>query len=91
VTLGPGHGGRNQELVLAALAKLGEQGMRGVVVLSGGTDGEDGPTDAAGLGAALHESKLPGVRALSQEGGTRRTEPDALSRVVCVSGRNAIN
>jgi hydroxypyruvate reductase/glycerate 2-kinase len=50
VTLGPDHGrgGRNQECVLAALTKLGEPGMRGVVVLSGGTDGEDGPTDAAG-------------------------------------------
>jgi hydroxypyruvate reductase/glycerate 2-kinase len=50
VTLGPvhGRGGRNQEFVLAALLKLGKRGMRGVVVLSGGTDGEDGPTDAAG-------------------------------------------
>jgi glycerate 2-kinase len=42
-----GRGGRNQEFVLAALGKLGEE-MRGVVLLSGGTDGEDGPTDAAG-------------------------------------------
>jgi glycerate 2-kinase len=50
VTLGdnPGKGGRNQEFVLALLAKLGAAGMRGVTVLSGGTDGEDGPTDAAG-------------------------------------------
>jgi hydroxypyruvate reductase/glycerate 2-kinase len=50
VTLGPDHGrgGRNQELVLAALVKLGERGMADVVLLSGGTDGEDGPTDAAG-------------------------------------------
>lgn len=50
VTLGdnPGKGGRNQEFVLAVLAKLGVKGMRGVTVLSGGTDGEDGPTDAAG-------------------------------------------
>ncbi len=50
VTLGdnPGKGGRNQEFVLAVLAKLGAAGMRGVTVLSGGTDGEDGPTDAAG-------------------------------------------
>jgi hydroxypyruvate reductase/glycerate 2-kinase len=50
VTLGPEHGrgGRNQEFVLAGLLKLGEAGMRGVVLLSGGTDGEDGPTDAAG-------------------------------------------
>jgi glycerate 2-kinase len=50
VSLGerPGKGGRNQEFVLAALAKLGTGGMAGVCVLSGGTDGEDGPTDAAG-------------------------------------------
>jgi hydroxypyruvate reductase/glycerate 2-kinase len=43
-----GKGGRNQEFVLAAAMKLGETGLRDVVVLSGGTDGEDGPTDAAG-------------------------------------------
>jgi len=36
------------ELVLAVLARLGPGRMKGVVVLSGGTDGEDGPTDAAG-------------------------------------------
>jgi glycerate 2-kinase len=42
----PGKGGRNQEFVLAALLKLGP--LPGVVVLSGGSDGEDGPTDAAG-------------------------------------------
>ena len=50
VTLGKDHGlgGRNQEFVLVALKKLGRKGMANVVVLSGGTDGEDGPTDAAG-------------------------------------------
>jgi glycerate 2-kinase len=52
VTLGerPGTGGRNQEFVLAVLHRLAAtpEGMTGVVVLSGGTDGEDGPTDAAG-------------------------------------------
>jgi hydroxypyruvate reductase/glycerate 2-kinase len=50
VTLPRGHGlgGRNQEFVLAAAVKLGAQGLDRVVVLSGGTDGEDGPTDAAG-------------------------------------------
>lgn len=50
VTLGPnpGRGGRNQEFVLAALTELGREQMPGVCVLSGGTDGEDGPTDAAG-------------------------------------------
>src|SRR5262249_60110391 len=50
VTLADDHGlgGRNQEFVLALAAKLGREGLRRVVVLSGGTDGEDGPTDAAG-------------------------------------------
>jgi hydroxypyruvate reductase/glycerate 2-kinase len=50
VTLGdqPGKGGRNQEFVLAVLERLDRDGMRDVAVLSGGTDGEDGPTDAAG-------------------------------------------
>ena len=50
VTLAADHGkgGRNQEFVLAALVKLGLEEMRDVVLLSGGTDGEDGPTDAAG-------------------------------------------
>jgi glycerate 2-kinase len=41
-----GQGGRNQQLALAALTKLGD--CDGITLLSGGTDGEDGPTDAAG-------------------------------------------
>ena len=41
-------GGRNQEFVLASAVKLGREGLSNIVVLSGGTDGEDGPTDAAG-------------------------------------------
>ncbi|MGI8981077.1 MAG: glycerate kinase type-2 family protein [Pirellulaceae bacterium] len=46
-----GKGGRNQQLVLAALERLlkeGKDSAEGIVLLSGGTDGEDGPTDAAG-------------------------------------------
>jgi len=43
---GRGKGGRNQELALAA-AK-GIAGMPGTVVFSLGSDGTDGPTDAAG-------------------------------------------
>jgi glycerate-2-kinase len=41
-------GGRNQELVLAAGQRLWDEDVGGLVLLSGGTDGEDGPTDAAG-------------------------------------------
>jgi hydroxypyruvate reductase len=46
-----GLGGRNQQLVLAALCELLEHDPRkgeDIAILSGGTDGEDGPTDAAG-------------------------------------------
>jgi glycerate 2-kinase len=43
---GDGLGGRNQEFVLAAAMDI--QGMENVVILSAGTDGTDGPTDAAG-------------------------------------------
>ncbi|WP_146581249.1 glycerate kinase type-2 family protein [Neorhodopirellula pilleata] len=49
-----GKGGRNQQLVLAAYERLLELDTSEpidfdrLVILSGGTDGEDGPTDAAG-------------------------------------------
>ena len=47
VTLrGDGRGGRNQELVLGAVETL--RGMQDILLLSIATDGEDGPTDAAG-------------------------------------------
>lgn len=49
VTLGdhPGIGGRNQELVLAAAGVLAGTAA-GAWILSAGTDGRDGPSDAAG-------------------------------------------
>ncbi|HTX34762.1 MAG TPA: glycerate kinase [Bryobacteraceae bacterium] len=43
---GSGLGGRNQEFVLAAAIDIA--GLPEVVVFSAGTDGTDGPTDAAG-------------------------------------------
>ncbi|MBU2548219.1 MAG: glycerate kinase [Proteobacteria bacterium] len=47
VTLhGKGKGGRNQEFALAAALDI--DGHEGVLVFSAGTDGTDGPTDAAG-------------------------------------------
>ncbi len=47
VTLkGDGKGGRNQEFALCAVRDIA--GEVPVVMLSGGTDGNDGPTDAAG-------------------------------------------
>jgi hydroxypyruvate reductase len=43
---GPGKGGRNQEFALAAAILIA--GLANAVVLAVGTDGTDGPTDAAG-------------------------------------------
>ncbi len=43
---GKGKGGRNQEIALAAA--LGIDGLKNVAVFSVGSDGTDGPTDAAG-------------------------------------------
>jgi len=43
---GKGKGGRNQEFALSAAMEI--EGCEGVVILSAGTDGTDGPTDATG-------------------------------------------
>lgn len=55
-----GKGGRNVEFVLAAALKLGEEGLRKATILSGGTDGEDGPTDAAGAVADANTLRKAG-------------------------------
>lgn len=59
-----GKGGRNQQLVLAAMIALQQhpdfcaEDRERLMLLSGGTDGEDGPTDAAGavLNAAVWQA-----------------------------------
>jgi hydroxypyruvate reductase len=43
---GEGKGGRNQEVALAAVDEL--SGLQDIMFISLGTDGDDGPTDAAG-------------------------------------------
>jgi hydroxypyruvate reductase len=64
VTLkGKGKGGRNQEFALAAALDIA--GLRDVVVLSAGTDGTDGPTDAAGAiadGDTLERAVAAGLK-----------------------------
>ncbi len=67
VTLWSGHGlgGRNQEMALAVLAGMAEdpEGCRGVSFLAAGSDGNDGPTDAAGAFASsvvLEEARRRG-------------------------------
>ena len=63
-----GLGGRNQQLVLAAAARLKGEDAGSFLILSGGTDGEDGPTDAAG-------AWLDGE--ILREAGRRNLDPGA--------------
>jgi glycerate-2-kinase len=60
--------------VLAALGKLGSDEMRGVVLLSGGTDGEDGPTDAAGAWADERTLAKAEVRGLDWRDFLKRND-----------------
>lgn len=57
---GKGLGGRNTELALAFALAI--EGTTGITFLSAGTDGTDGPTDAAG--AVADGQTVPGARAL---------------------------
>jgi len=59
---GQGKGGRNMELALAFA--LGTEGTGGITFLSAGTDGTDGPTDAAGAfvdGNTITKAKFLGI------------------------------
>ncbi len=59
---GSGSGGRNQELALGAALALA--GSEGILLASAGTDGIDGPTDAAGAfadGATLRRARARGL------------------------------
>ncbi|KAI3369383.1 hypothetical protein L3Q82_007620 [Scortum barcoo] len=63
---GKGRGGRNQELALRVALELKdlEHPPNGPVFLSGGTDGQDGPTEAAGAitdGGLCEEAKTQGL------------------------------
>jgi len=66
VTLqGEGKGGRNMEFALASAIAM--DGKKHVVVLSGGTDGTDGPTDSAGAiadGETLARARAKGLDAV---------------------------
>lgn len=73
---GAGLGGRNQEFVLAAAIAL--EGVPDVTILSGGTDGIDGPTDAAGAiadGATVARSDLDAQAYLANNDSYHFFEP----------------
>jgi hydroxypyruvate reductase/glycerate 2-kinase len=59
---GSGKGGRNTELALAFAMEIG--GRENIAMLSAGTDGTDGPTDAAGAvvdGKTVETAKASGL------------------------------
>lgn len=63
---GTGKGGRNQEMALSFLMRLGQDKLEGknIHFLAASTDGNDGPTDAAGGfadGAVLDKSRQMGL------------------------------
>jgi glycerate 2-kinase len=64
---GKGLGGRNQEFALAAAIDIAGLGQN-TVLLSAGTDGTDGPTDAAG--AIVDGTTIDRARALGLQAGT---------------------
>jgi hydroxypyruvate reductase len=85
---GAGRGGRCQELALAAALAI--EGRSDIAVLAAGTDGADGPTDAAGAfadGGTVARGRRAGVDAAAaledndshgffcREGGVFRTGP----------------
>jgi glycerate-2-kinase len=85
---GHGRGGRNQELALAAALELASSD--GLSILAAGTDGSDGPTDAAGAfadGGTVARGEAAGLDAqaalddndshtfFATEGGVFRTGP----------------
>lgn len=80
-----GKGGRNQQLVLAAIDEARRicpsDPLTSIALLSGGTDGEDGPTDAAGaiagesLIADMRERGLDAADYLARNDAYRFFEP----------------
>lgn len=70
---GAGKGGRNQEMALAAALAI--EGAEGLLFFSAGTDGTDGPTDAAG--AMADGQTVPQARAAGLDPARHLAENDA--------------
>jgi hydroxypyruvate reductase len=70
---GRGHGGRCQEFALAAALPL--DGVEGIVALAAGTDGTDGPTDAAG--GIVDGQSARRARAMGEDPRARLEDNDA--------------
>jgi len=73
---GRGRGGRNQEMALAAALEWVREGLgAGVSILAVGSDGMDGPTDAAG--AFVQAGELAGMGGAFEEATERLEQNDS--------------
>ena len=79
-----GRGGRNQEFVLAMTQDLAVESLSDTVLLCAGTDGEDGPTDAAG--ALVDAEVLTQARAQKLNMAEFLTRHDAYSFFTATGG-----
>jgi hydroxypyruvate reductase/glycerate 2-kinase len=70
---GNGLGGRNQHLALYLATKLGNK--TGITILCGGTDGTDGPTDAAG--AVIDNTTLEHARIMGLDAAQHLEQADS--------------
>lgn len=73
---GKGKGGRNQEMALAFLLEIEQHpdDFQGVFFLAAATDGNDGPTDAAGAFASLEILRLAKSKSLSRKDALNRND-----------------
>jgi hydroxypyruvate reductase len=69
---GKGKGGRNQELALAAVPEL--EGLLNVMLIALATDGDDGPTDAAGAVATGESARKAASVGLSAADSLSRND-----------------
>jgi len=69
---GDGKGGRNQELVLSTVNEL--SGLQDVLLISLATDGDDGPTDAAGAVATGESAQRATMLGLDAAGHLSRND-----------------
>jgi len=82
VVRGNGRGGRNQEVALGAVRQLA--GQESILLAAFGTDGVDGPTDAAGGVAAGSSLSRLAALGLDPEAALRRN--DAYSALDAIGG-----
>ena len=89
----PGKGGRSQELAVAFALVMNEAGLaapKNWTILAGGTDGRDGPTDAAGgiISASQSFDKLGAMGALSSHNSYEYLKANNQLLMVGATGTN---